>query len=316
MARGTMTDPPNPAARTTEADVADTQAIRARARQRRVQASMARERVRRVTNAVMLGLTGLATLLALIPLVWIIVDVVLLGAPSITPDFLTQSFKPASLGGGGVLHAIVGSLILVGLASVMSIPIGILAAFYVVRNPNTTLGLAVRFGTDVLAGLPSIVVGLFVYTLLVVGRSYSALAGAVALAILMLPIVLRTTEEMLKLVPDSLREGALGLGAPEWKTAFSVLLPAALTGVLTGLMLAVARVSGETAPLLFTALGSNVLSSALNRPIASLPLTLFVYATQPDPIRHAQAWAIALIIMVIVLALNIGARLIARHRAM
>ena len=170
------------------------------------------------------------------------------------------------------------------------------------EHPNTTLGLAVRFGTDVLSGLPSIVVGLFVYTLFVSGRGYSALAGSVALAILMLPVVVRTTEEMLKLVPKSLREASLALGAPEWKTSFSVLLPAAVTGVVTGLMLAVARVAGETAPLLFTALGSNNLSTALDKPIASLPLVLFKYAVDPSKVRNAQAWAIALIIVALVLA--------------
>jgi phosphate transport system permease protein len=293
---------------------AATSPYQARMRQRRIKASKGRERVRRFVNALMLGLTGLATLIALVPLVWIIVEVFARGSQALTLDFLTQTFKPTSMGGGGVLHAIVGTLILIGLASLFSIPLGILGAFYVVRNPNTTLGLAVRFGTDVLSGLPSIVVGLFVYTIMVAGRSYSAISGAVALAIMMLPIVLRTTEEMLKLVPPSMREASLGLGAPEWKTSLNIMLPAALTGVITGLMLAVARVSGETAPLLFTAQGSNVLSTSLDRPIASLPLTLFKYAVDPDKTRNAQSWAIALIIVVIVLTLNIGARLIANRR--
>jgi phosphate transport system permease protein len=288
--------------------------VRERMRGRRISVSLARERTRRIVNTIMLGLTGLCTIVALIPLLWILVEVFARGSQFLTWDFLTQTFKPTSLGGGGVWHAIVGTVILIGLASLMSIPLGILAAFYVVLHPNTTLGLAVRFGADVLSGLPSIVVGLFVYTLLVVGRNYSAISGAVALAIMMLPIVLRTTEEMLKLVPKSMREASLGLGAPEWKTWLQVMLPAAITGVVTGLMLAVARVSGETAPLLFTAQGSNVLSTALDRPIASLPLTLFKYAIDPDKTRNAQAWAIALIIVVIVLALNIGARFLANRR--
>jgi phosphate transport system permease protein len=284
-------------------------------RARRIEVSQARERKRRAVNAIMLGLTGLATLLALIPLIWILAEVFLRGAQAMSLDFLTQTFKPTSLGGGGIWHSIVGTVILIAIASLMAIPIGILAAFYVVQHPNTTLGLAVRFGTDVLSGLPSIVVGLFVYTLLVAGRSYSAISGAVALAIMMAPIVLRTTEEMLKLVPSSMREASLGLGAPEWKTSFNIMLPAAITGVVTGLMLAVARVSGETAPLLFTAQGSNVLSTALDKPIASLPLTLFKYAVDPDKTRNAQSWAIALIIVLIVLILNIGARFIANRRA-
>lgn len=293
---------------------ATTSPLQARMRQRRIKASKRHERVRRFTNVMMLGLTGLATLIALVPLAWIIIEVITRGSQSLTWDFLTQTFKPTSMGGGGVLHSIVGTLILIGLASLFSIPVGILGAFYVVRNPNTTLGLAVRFGTDVLSGLPSIVVGLFVYAIMVAGRTYSAISGAVALAIMMLPIVLRTTEEMLKLVPSSMREASLGLGAPEWKTSLNIMLPAALTGVVTGLMLAVARVSGETAPLLFTAQGSNVLSTSLDRPIASLPLTLFKYAVDPDKTRNAQSWAIALIIMVTVLVLNIGARLIANRR--
>lgn len=288
---------------------------RERMRARRIVVSQSRERSRRIVNAVMLGLTGFATLLALIPLVWILVDVFQLGSHYLTLNFLTQTFKPTSLGGGGVWHAIVGTFITIGLASLMSIPVGILAAFYVVQHSDTTLGLAVRFGADVLSGLPSIVVGLFVYTIMVAGRTYSAISGAVALAIMMAPIVLRTTEEMLKLVPRSIREASLGLGAPEWKTSLSVMLPAALTGVVTGLMLAIARVSGETAPLLFTAQGSNVLSTALDRPIATLPLTLFKYAIDPDKTRNGQAWAIALIIVVMVLTLNIGARFIASRRA-
>jgi phosphate transport system permease protein len=255
------------------------------------------------------------TMVALIPLVWILVEVFVRGSPFMTISFLTDTFKPTSMGGGGIWHAIIGTAILIGLASLFSMPLGILAAFYVVEHPNTTLGLGVRFGTDVLSGLPSIVVGLFVYTLFVIGRGYSALAGSFALAILMLPVVVRTTEEMLKLVPKSLREASLALGAPEWKTSFSVMLPAAVTGVVTGLMLAIARVAGETAPLLFTALGSNSLSTELDKPMASLPLTLFKYAVDPSKVRNAQAWAIALIIVALVLLLNIGARLIATWRS-
>jgi phosphate transport system permease protein len=264
----------------------------------------------------MLGLTGLMTAMAIVPLAWILFEVFARGSSALSLAFLTDTFKPTNVdNGGGVWHAIVGTGILIGLAVLFSAPIGILAAFYVSEHPNTTLGLAVRFGTDVLSGLPSIVVGLFVYTLLVSGQGYSALAGSLALAILMLPVVLRTTEEMLKLVPKSLREASLALGAPEWKTSFSVLLPAAMTGVVTGLMLAIARVAGETAPLLFTALGSNNLSTALDKPIASLPLVLFKYAVDPSKVRNAQAWAIALLVLVLVLVLNVAARLITLWRS-
>ena len=263
----------------------------------------------------MLALTGLTTLVAVAPLLWILFEVLVRGASAISTRFLVETFEPTSMGGGGIWHALVGTGILIGLASLLAVPLGILVAFYVAGHPNTFLGLAARFSTDVLAGLPSIVVGLFVYTLLVSGRGYSALAGSVALAILMLPVVVRTTEEMLKLVPRSLGEASLALGAPLWKTSLSVLLPAAMTGVVTGLMLAVARVAGETAPLLFTALGSNNLSTALDKPIASLPQVLFKYAVDPSKERNAQAWAIALVIVVLVLALNIGARLIAMRRS-
>ena len=282
---------------------------------RQLRRSAWRERKRRFINVLMLGLTGLMTGIAILPLVWILASVFIRGSEYITLGFLAETFKPTSMGGGGVWHAIIGTGVLIGLASLFSMPVGILAAFYVSAHPNTTLGLAVRFGTDVLAGLPSIVVGLFVYAMLVAGRGYSALAGSLALAILMVPVVVRTTEEMLKLIPQSLREASLALGAPEWKTSLGVMLPAALTGVVTGLMLAVARVAGETAPLLFTALGSNNLSTALDRPIASLPLVLFKYALDPSKVLNAQAWAIALIIVVLVLVLNVSARLIAMWRS-
>ena len=284
----------------------------------RVDSANRLHRRRKWVNNVMLALTGLATLIALVPLIWILVSVIENGAPALTVGFFTRVFEPTDLGdmtGGGILHALIGTGIIIGLASLMSVPLGVLGAFYVAENPNTGFGLVVRFGTDVLAGMPSIVVGLFVYTLLVSGAGYTAISGAVALAIMMLPVVLRTTEEMLKLVPRSLNEAALGVGAPVWKSSLLILLPAALSGVVTGIMLAVARVSGETAPLLFTAQGSNVLSTNLNQPIAALPLTMYKYAIDPDPVRNTQAWGIALIIMVFVLVLNILARLIANRGA-
>jgi phosphate transport system permease protein len=212
----------------------------------------------------------------------------------------------------------------------------VVAAFYVVYHPNTPLGTAIRFGTDVLAGVPSIVVGIFVYILVVRSAGhYSALAGGVALAILMLPIIIRTSEEMLRLVPGTLREAALALGAPEWKTALRVTLPAALDGILTGILLGVARAAGETAPLLFTALGNdrfeagkliqNSLASGQNifqalynliqQPVDSLPLTLFKYTQMPFPERVDQAWGVALVLIVLVLVTNIGARLwVSRRR--
>jgi phosphate transport system permease protein len=284
---------------------------------------------RRQTNYLMLALCGLVTLLALIPLFWIIGYVVYRGGSSINLDFFTQTPRPLGMAGGGVAHAIEGTLILTVLATIFAIPPGILAAFYAARNPNTPLGIGVRFGTDVLAGVPSIVIGLFGYALFVKTQGhYSAMAGALSLAIIMLPTIIRTTEEMIKLVPQTLREGSLALGAPEWKTALQVILPAAGNGVITGFLLGIARASGETAPLLFTALGNErfelggiiqsgiqngqdiftIFERILSSPIDSLPLTLYKYSQQPFPERVDQAWGVALVLMILVLGFNIFAR--------
>lgn len=287
-------------------------------------------RRRKIVNLVMLSVTGLLTLLALVPLFWIIGYVILRGGKAINLDFFTQLPRPMGMAGGGVLHAIEGTLIVTVLAALFAIPPGVLAAFYAARNPNTPLGIALRFSTDVLSGVPSIVVGLFGYAILVKPQGhYSGLAGGVALAILMLPTIIRTTEEMLKLVPHTLREGSLALGAPEWKTSISVILPAAANGVITGFLLALARAAGETAPLLFTALGNErfdlkliitsgiqsnqsiwqIIGRIIDQPVDSLPLTLWKYAQQPFPERVEQSWAVALILMILVLLTNIGARL-------
>ncbi len=296
----------------------------------------ARRSQRRVVNAVMLSLTVLLTLLALIPLFWIIVYVILRGGQYINLDFFIHLPRPPFMAGGGVLHAIEGTIVLSILAALFSIPPGVLAAFYAARNPNTPLGIAVRFGTDVLSGVPSIVIGLVAFALIVEPQGhYSALAGGIALAILMLPIILRTTEEMLKLVPHSLREASLALGAAEWKTSLSVLFPAALNGIITGFLLAIARAAGETAPLLLTALGNDrydigqiigsgvqshqnvfqILGRIVNQPVDSLPLTLFKYSQQPFPDRINQAWAVALVLMIFVLLINIIARAWVQIRA-
>ncbi len=291
---------------------------------------------RRLVNWIMLAFAGMMTLLALIPLFWIIGYVVLRGGRAINLDFFIQMPKQLGTVGGGVLPAIEGTLLLVLVSALFSIPPGVLVAFYVSRYPNTPLGVAVRFGTDVMAGVPSIVIGLFGYALIVKPQGhYSAFAGGLALALLMLPTIIRTTEEMLKLVPHSLREASLALGAPEWKTSLSVILPAASNGVITGFLLGLARASGETAPLLFTALGNDrfeigqiisggiangqdiftIIGKIFSQPVDSLPLTLWKYAQQPYPERVEQAWAVALILMVLILAMNIGARLWAQSRA-
>ena len=294
------------------------------------QGSHNRLRNRKVLNAFMLVLTGLATLSALVPLFWIIGYVIYKGAPSLNLAFFTQLPRPVGMAGGGVLHAIQGTLIVTLLAAVIALPPGLLAAFYAARNPNTTLGVILRFSTDVLSGVPSIVVGLFAYALIVKPMGhYSGLAGGAALAILMLPTIIRTTEEMLKLVPHTLREGSLALGASEWKTSLDVLFPAAFSGIVTGFLLALARAMGETAPLLFTALGNErynlgqivtsgvqgrqgffqIIGRILDQPLDSLPLTLWKYASMPYPERVAQSWGVALVLMMLVLFLNIIARL-------
>jgi phosphate transport system permease protein len=286
-------------------------------------------RRRKISNGFMLTVTGLFTLLALVPLFWIIGYIIYKGGQYINLDFFIHLPTPLGIPGGGVLNAIEGTIVLTILAAVFAIPPGILAAYYVAYKPNTVLGVLVRFGTDVLSGVPSIIVGLFGYALIVKSQGhYSALAGGITLAIIMLPTIIRTTEEMIKLVPHSLREGSLALGSPEWKTALSVTLPAASQGIITGVMLGLARASGETAPLLFTALGNEnysigkiiqlgvaghqnvftILNNIIGQPVDSLPLTLWKYAQQPYPERINQAWAAALVLMIVVLSINILSR--------
>lgn len=290
---------------------------------------------RKAVNTLMLSVTGLMTVLALIPLFWIVGYVVYKGGQYLNLDFFIHTPRPLGMTGGGVLNAIQGTLIISGLAALIAIPPAILAAFYAANNPNTPLGIALRFSTDVLSGVPSIVIGLFTYAVLVKPMGhYSGFAGAVAMAILMLPTIIRTTEEMLKLVPHTLREASLGLGAPEWKTSLSVVLPAAMNGIITGFLLAIARAAGETAPLLFTALGNErydlglivksgiaqklgivgIIKGVFNQPVDSLPLTLWKYAQQPYPERIQQSWAAALVLMIVILLINILTRLWVENR--
>jgi len=297
---------------------------------------VSRARQRKTANAVMLILTGLVTVLALIPLFWIIGYVIIQGGQNINLDFFIHMPTPLGVAGGGVLSAIEGTVVVTILAAVFAIPPGVLAAFYAARYPNTPLGVALRFSTDVLSGVPSIVVGLFVYAVIVVPmKHYSGLAGGAALAVLMLPTIIRTTEEMLKLVPGTLREASLGLGAPEWKTSLSVLFPAASSGIITGFLLALARATGETAPLLMTALGNErfdivqivrsgfqshmnvfqVFWRVINQPVDSLPLALWKYAQQPYPERVKLAWAVALVLVLFVLIINVSSRVWIQNRS-
>jgi phosphate transport system permease protein len=272
------------------------------------------DRIRRATSAVMTSLTALCTLLAVGALLIILSYIAWQGIDSISIRFLTDTPKPVGEG-GGIGNAILGSLVLLLVSSAIGLPLGICVGIYLSEVGSGRFAGAVRFIVDTLTGIPSIVTGVFVYTILVVPmRHFSALAGGVALALIMIPIVARTTEEMLKLVPHSLREGALALGAPQWRVTMGVVLPAAAPGIATGAMLAIARVSGETAPLLFTAFGSRFFSTSLNEPIASLTVQIYNYAISPYDEWHAQAWAATLVLMTLVLGINIIVRFLTRKR--
>jgi phosphate transport system permease protein len=277
---------------------------------------MNRRWFRRARSHVMVGLMLVAVIIAVLPLFFILMDLVLKGAGSLSWDFFTKLPVPAGEIGGGVVHAIVGTLIIVGTASLIGLPVGIGAGIYCAEFPGSRLTWITRFVADVLNGTPSIVVGVFAWTWIVATQKhFSALAGSVALALLMVPMVMRTTEEMIKLVPNSLREAALALGYPRWRTSLSIIARTALPGIVTGSLLAVARIAGETAPLLFTALGSQYLSLRLDQPMAALPLIVFNYATGPYEEWHRFAWAAALVLILVVFLLSLGARLaIGRNR--
>jgi phosphate transport system permease protein len=274
-----------------------------------------RRTLRRLVSNVMVGLMILAVVVALLPLFFILFDLVIQGAGSLSVAFFTKMPAPAGEMGGGVAHAIVGTLLIVGAASLIGLPLGIAAGIYCAEYPGSRLTWVTRFVADVLNGTPSIVVGVFAWTWIVATQKhFSALAGSAALAMLMIPMVLRTTEEMIKLVPNSLREAALALGYPRWRTSLSIVVRTTMPGIVTGSLLAVARISGETAPLLFTALGSQYMSLDLNQPMAALPLTVFTYATGPFEEWHRYAWAAALVLILVVFVLSIGARLAIRRR--
>jgi len=247
-------------------------------------------------------LAVLATILVIAPLVAIFIDLVYKGTSSLNLNFFTKIPAPVGEEGGGMANAIVGSAVLLGLASLLGIPMGIAAGIYLAEyGRGTKLSNVVRFTADVLNGVPSIVMGVAVYALVVVpSKGYSALAGGVALGIMMIPTVARTTEEMLLMVPNSIREAALGLGVPTWRSMVSITLKTAMPGVITGCMLAFARVAGETAPLIFTAFGNQFWSTSLNQPIAALPLQIYVYALSPYDEWHRLAWAGSLVLIALI----------------
>lgn len=262
----------------------------------------------------MTSLTALCTIVALGTLVVILTYIAMQGIGALNLSFLLNDPRPVGEG-GGIRNAIMGTLMLLALSSAIGLPLGIGVGVYLAEFGNGRFGSLVRFLVDTLTGIPSIVTGVFVYTIVVVPlKHFSALAGGVALALIMIPIVARTTEEMIRLVPHSLREGALALGAPQWRVTLGVVVPAAASGIATGAMLAIARISGETAPLLFTAFGSRFLNYYLDQPIASLTVQIYNYAISPYDEWHAQAWAATLVLMMMILSINVAVRFLTRKR--
>ena len=269
---------------------------------------------RRAVSAVFSAACGASVLLALLPLALILVYLLQKGIGALEWGFLFHNPKPVGETGGGFANAIVGTLVLLGLASVFAIPVGVIAGLYVAEYRGTRFANWVRFAADALNGVPSIVVGIFAYSVAVMPvRRFSALAGGFALGVMMIPIIARTTEELLRLVPESLRDGALALGATRAKAAWSVVLPAALPGILTGILVALARIAGETAPLLFTAFGNRFFSTRLDQPIAALTVQIYTYAVSPYEEWHRQAWAGAFLLVVVVFVLSVIARLATRR---
>ena len=270
---------------------------------------------RRGTSVLMVALTCAAAALAILPLIVILAYLLKQGAGALSLDFFTNMPRPVGEAGGGMANAIVGTLILIGIASAVGLPVGIGAGLYLAERGNTRLANLVRFLADVLNGLPSIVMGIFAWQFLVrpFGH-FSALAGGAAIGAMMIPLVTRTTEEMVRTVPQSLREAALALGYPRWRTSLQIVLRTALGGIVTGVLVAVARVAGETAPLLFTAFGNQFWSTEVTQPIAALPLQVFVYAISPYDEWHAHAWAGALVLIALVLVISVLARIAVRSR--
>lgn len=271
---------------------------------------MMRKRVRRLTSQVMVGLSFAAVLLALVPLAFVLFYVVKQGVTALNWAFFTHMPAPVGESGGGMAPSIIGTLLVTGMAAVGAVPIGVLAGIYVSEYRGTRFAAITRFAADTLNGVPSIVIGVFAYGLVVLPfHQFSAMAGAFALGIMMLPLVTRTTEELLRLVPTTLREGALALGATRSRAVLTVVLPAALPGILTGILLALARVAGETAPLLFTAFNNRFFSTDPRQPISTLTVQLYTYAIAPYEDWHRQAWAGALVLVAIVLSCSLMARI-------
>ncbi|HEY3283996.1 MAG TPA: phosphate ABC transporter permease PstA [Armatimonadota bacterium] len=274
-----------------------------------------RRKVRGVANVAALGLCWLAAGAALLPLLLVLFHIVRSGIGALNLDFFTHLPRPVGEAGGGMKQAVLGTLLILGIACAIGLPVGILGGVYLAEFRTHRLGNWIRFSADVLAGVPSIVLGVVAYTLIVVPmRRFSALAGGVALALIMIPLLVRTTEEMILLVPNSIREASLALGAPRWRTTVSAVLPVARSGIITGVLLAAARVSGETAPLLFTALNNQYLNFNLDQPTASLPVQIFTYSVSPYEDWHSLAWAGALVLVAMIALFSLLARFATRDR--
>jgi phosphate transport system permease protein len=270
---------------------------------------------RKWINRIMLVLSGTAAAIAIVILALILGYALIKGISYLNLTLLTQAAKPVGETGGGMRNEIFGTLILVALGSIIALPIGLLAGVYLAEYANPKVAATIRFTADILSGVPSIVVGVFVYAIMVIPmHSYSTISGGVALAIIMVPVVARTAEESLRLVPASMREAALALGITRWRAVIGVVIPGAMTGIITGIMLAVARIAGETAPLLFTALGSSFGVQGLLKPIGSLSLLIYHYALSPYKSQQQQAWAGAFLLIVLVLGISIIVRWVSNRK--
>jgi len=274
-----------------------------------------RYRFRRAKDRGMVVVTFLCTVAVLVPLFLVLGFLARTGVSALNWDFFTEIPGAAGEPGGGMANAIAGTILLITLAGAMGIPIGVLGGTFLAEYPATRLSQVTRFTADVMNGIPSIVMGLFAYVLIVLPlRHFSALAGGVALGVMLIPTVVRTTEEIVRLVPQSVREASLALGIPTWKTTLRVVIPTAAAGIVTGIMVGLARIAGETAPLLFTAFGNRFWNWDILQPIAALPLQIFAYAISPFDDWHRQAWAGALVLVTIVLIVNIAARFAANRQ--
>lgn len=272
-------------------------------------------RRRKVKNFLMIAFCILSSIITIIPLIYIFFYTTVAGISSLNLSFIVEMPKPVGEEGGGIANAIVGTLILIGIGSSFGIPIGVLSGIYLSEFSKTTMSLVLKFLTDVLSGTPSIIIGIFVYGLIVIPmQRFSAIAGGVALGILMIPIISRTTEEMLKLIPITLREASLALGITRWKTTIFIVLKAASPGIINGILLAIARIAGETAPLLFTSFGNNFWSTKLDEPISSIAVQIFNYAISPYEDWHRKAWTGALILITLVFVISLIVKFVTKRK--